>query len=228
MLIFPALLTAGMTLIDTTDSILLLGAYGWAFVKSLLYYKMTITFVSVVIALFVGGMEALSIICNRMGLDRAFWRLIANLNADRGSFGIIAVGVFVLSWVVSALIYRIKGYDRIEVTGAAHTLQWRLLTGEVINEATGQRPNRSGQQDGNSNAASSSHALIFVILVSVVDNALLNRWSVTTHRATLKACFRRGDDAIDKVCSHWNFLFTREQSLRNRQIYHTKINGKLN
>ncbi len=64
-LVFPALFTAGMTLIDTTDSILMLGAYGWAFVKPIrkLYYNMTITFVSVVVALLVGGIEAL-------GLDR--------------------------------------------------------------------------------------------------------------------------------------------------------------
>ncbi len=123
MLIFPALFTAGMTLIDTTDSIVMLGAQPWAFVKPIrkLYYNTTITFVSVAIALFVGGIEALGIIANRMGMDRGFWRLIAGLNADLGTFGTIIVGIFVLSWVVSALIYHIKGYDRIEVTGAAHT-----------------------------------------------------------------------------------------------------------
>ncbi len=51
-LVFPALFTAGMTLIDTTDSILMLGAYGWAFVKPIrkLYYNLTITAVSVVVA----------------------------------------------------------------------------------------------------------------------------------------------------------------------------------
>ena len=63
-LVFPALFTAGMSLIDTTDSILMLGAYGWAFVKPIrkLYYNMTITFVSVVVALLVGGIEALGLI----------------------------------------------------------------------------------------------------------------------------------------------------------------------
>ena len=63
-LVFPALFTAGMALIDTTDSVLMLGAYGWAFVKPIrkLYYNLTITFVSVVVAVVVGGIEALGLI----------------------------------------------------------------------------------------------------------------------------------------------------------------------
>ena len=63
-LVFPALFAAGMSLIDTTDNILMLGAYGWAFIKPVrkLYYNMTITFVSVVVALVVGGIEALGLI----------------------------------------------------------------------------------------------------------------------------------------------------------------------
>jgi high-affinity nickel-transport protein len=63
-LVFPALFTAGMTLIDTTDSVLMLGAYGWAFVKPIrkLYYNLTITAVSVIIAVVVGGLETLNLI----------------------------------------------------------------------------------------------------------------------------------------------------------------------
>src|ERR1700735_219264 len=58
-LVFPALFTAGMTLLDTTDSILMLGAYGWAFIKPIrkLYYNLTVTAVSVLIALIVGGLR---------------------------------------------------------------------------------------------------------------------------------------------------------------------------
>jgi high-affinity nickel-transport protein len=118
-LIFPALFTAGMTLIDTTDSILMLGAYGWAFVKPIrkLYYNMTITFVSVVIAVVIGGIEALGIIGDKFGLSQGFWRMIADLNANFGTLGYLVIGIFVMSWIASALIYRVKGYDRIEVTG---------------------------------------------------------------------------------------------------------------
>ncbi len=61
-LVFPALFTAGMSLVDTTDSILMLKAYGWAFVKPVrkLYYNMTMTFVSVLVALIIGSLETLN------------------------------------------------------------------------------------------------------------------------------------------------------------------------
>src|SRR5208282_1609068 len=60
-MVFPALFTAAMSLIDTTDGVLMLGAYGWAFTKPIrkLYYNLTITFVSVLVAVLVGGIEAL-------------------------------------------------------------------------------------------------------------------------------------------------------------------------
>ncbi|MGB6429162.1 MAG: HoxN/HupN/NixA family nickel/cobalt transporter, partial [Candidatus Acidiferrales bacterium] len=63
-LVFPILFAAGMSLIDSTDNILMLGAYGWAFVKPIrkLYYNMTITCISVIVALVVGGVEALGLI----------------------------------------------------------------------------------------------------------------------------------------------------------------------
>ena len=59
-----------MTLIDTTDSILMLGAYGWAFVKPIrkLYYNLTITAVSVIVAVVVGGLETLNLIGDQLGL----------------------------------------------------------------------------------------------------------------------------------------------------------------
>jgi high-affinity nickel-transport protein len=119
-LIFPALFTAGMTLIDTADSILMLGAYGWAFVKPIrkLYYNMTITFASVAIALVVGSVEALGAIGDQFGLDRGIWGLIALLNDNFGTLGYLIIAIFLVSWIVSAAIYRWKGYERIEATRA--------------------------------------------------------------------------------------------------------------
>jgi high-affinity nickel-transport protein len=118
-LIVPALFTAGMTLIDTTDSILMLGAYGWAFVKPIrkLYYNMTITFVSVVTALVIGGIEVLGIVGDQFGLDEGIWRTIAALNDNFGALGTVIIGIFVISWAMSGLIYRLKGYDRIDLHG---------------------------------------------------------------------------------------------------------------
>ena len=116
-LVFPALFTAGMSLVDTADSILMLGAYGWAFVKPLrkLYYNMTITFVSVVVALLVGGIEALGLLAGQFDLRGGVWDGIGALNGNFGTMGYLIIGVFIGSWLASALIYRLRGYDRLEV-----------------------------------------------------------------------------------------------------------------
>src|SRR5258708_22324150 len=73
-LIFPILFAAGMSLIDTTDNILMLGAYGWAFVKPVrkLYYNMTITCVSVIVALAIGGIEALGLLAGQFHFNGRF------------------------------------------------------------------------------------------------------------------------------------------------------------
>jgi high-affinity nickel-transport protein len=116
-LVFPALFAAAMSLIDTTDSVLMLRAYGWALVKPIrkLYYNMTITFVSVLVALIVGGIEALGLIAGTLSLDGAFWRMIGALNDNFGSLGYLIIAVFAISWLVSAVVYRLKRYDAIEI-----------------------------------------------------------------------------------------------------------------
>jgi nickel/cobalt transporter (NiCoT) family protein len=115
-LIFPALFTAGMSLIDSVDSVLMLGAYGWAFVRPIrkLYYNLTITFVSVVIALIVGGIEALGLIGDQLSLSGPVWEFIGALNDNFGNIGFVIIGVFILSWIVSWLIYRIRGFEQLD------------------------------------------------------------------------------------------------------------------
>ena len=117
-LLFPALFTAGMSLIDTTDGILMLGAYGWAYVKPLrkLYYNVTITFVSVLVALLVGGIEAFSIIVDKLNLRGGFWNYISELSGNFGTMGYFIVGIFLVSWLVSKIIYKAQKYDEIELT----------------------------------------------------------------------------------------------------------------
>lgn len=114
-LIFPLLFTAGMCLLDTTDGILMLGAYGWAFVKPVrkLYYNLNITLVSVLVALVVGTIEITSIISGPLNLTGGIWDYLNNL--DFGLLGILIIGVFILSWVVSTIIYKVRRYDDIEV-----------------------------------------------------------------------------------------------------------------
>ncbi|MGB2835036.1 MAG: HoxN/HupN/NixA family nickel/cobalt transporter [Candidatus Sulfotelmatobacter sp.] len=116
-LVFPILFAAGMSLIDTTDNILMLGAYGWAFVKPIrkLYYNITITSVSVVVALVVGGIEALGLLGERFHLRGQFWGSVARLNDNFGTLGYFIVGLFALSWIVSIAFYKWRRFDDLEV-----------------------------------------------------------------------------------------------------------------
>jgi high-affinity nickel-transport protein len=118
MAVFPVLFTAGMTLVDTTDGVLMVGAYGWAFIKPVrkLYYNLTITFVSVIVALIVGGIEAMGLLKDQLHLTGGAWDFIDNLNDNFGTLGFAIIGVFVLSWIASVIIYRVKGFDRLEST----------------------------------------------------------------------------------------------------------------
>lgn len=112
-LVFPALFTAGMTLIDTTDSVLMVSAYGWAFLKPIrkLYYNLTITALSIVVALVVGGIETLGLIGSRLSLSGQFWETIGSLNANFGLLGYLIISIFVITWVVSLAAYRLGGYE---------------------------------------------------------------------------------------------------------------------
>jgi high-affinity nickel-transport protein len=116
-LVFPALFTAGMSLVDATDSVLMVRAYGWAFVKPIrkLYYNMIITLVSVIVALVIGGVEALGLIGRKLDLSGSFWDGIEALNENFGALGYLIIAIFILSWMISVIVYRIKGYDDIEV-----------------------------------------------------------------------------------------------------------------
>jgi nickel/cobalt transporter (NiCoT) family protein len=109
-MIFPLLFTAGMSLLDTTDGILMLGAYGWALVRPdrKLFYNTTVTLVSIFAALFVGGIEALGLLGDRLNLSGGLWSVIGAVNANLGTIGCAIVGLFIASWAVSVLIHRAR------------------------------------------------------------------------------------------------------------------------
>jgi len=88
-----------MSLIDTINSILMLGAYGWAFVKPIrkLFYNMTITAVSVIVAVVIGGIEALGLVGRQAQPHRPVWDLIGSLNDSLGTVGYLIVGIFVIA-----------------------------------------------------------------------------------------------------------------------------------
>jgi high-affinity nickel-transport protein len=120
-LLLPLLFTAGMSLADTTDGVMMLGAYGWAFVKPIrkLFYNMSITLISVLVAVVVGALETLSIVSNQLTLSGGFWDFVGNLNDNFGAVGVGIIVIFLVSWVISTLVYRVKKYDDLEVVRAA-------------------------------------------------------------------------------------------------------------
>src|ERR1051325_6900459 len=113
-LVFPALFAAAMTLVDTADGILMLGAYGWAFAEPVrkLFYNLAITFVSVVVALVIGGIEVLAFVAEHAGSQGAFWRVVTQANAHFATIGYVIVAVFAAGWIGSLLLYRLRGEER--------------------------------------------------------------------------------------------------------------------
>jgi len=105
-----------MSLVDTADNVLMIGAYGWAFSKPMrkLYYNLTITFTSVIVALVVGGVQALGLVARHTGWQTGFWGAINTLNDHFGAIGYLIIGLFVACWGGSVLVYRLKRYDVLE------------------------------------------------------------------------------------------------------------------
>ncbi|CDX19947.1 High-affinity nickel transport protein [Mesorhizobium sp. SOD10] len=116
-LVFPALFTAAMSLMDTTDSVLMTRAYGWALVNPIrkLWYNLTITTTSGVVAIFIGGLEGLGLILDRHRLQGGLWDIVTIFDENLASFGLAMVFLFVASWIISTAIYRAKGCDQAHV-----------------------------------------------------------------------------------------------------------------
>ena len=114
-MVFPVLFAVGMALIDSLDNFVMIGAYGWAFSKPVrkLYYNITITAASVVVALFIGGVEALGLIADKLELSGGIWTPINAISDHFGEIGYWIIGMFVLCWLISALNYYLRGYDHL-------------------------------------------------------------------------------------------------------------------
>jgi high-affinity nickel-transport protein len=114
-LVFPALFTAGMTLMDTTESLLMVSAYSWAFAKPIrkLYYNLTTTAASIIVAVLVGGLQILDLTGDQLGFTagRGFWGAIGDLNDNFATIGLAIVSIFIVAWLISYGIYRVKRYD---------------------------------------------------------------------------------------------------------------------
>lgn len=117
-LVLPALFAVGMALVDTADGVVMLGAYEWAFVKPIrkLYYNITITLISAIVAIVIGGIETLALISDKLGLTAWPWSLAAKLGENFNSLGFAIIGLFLFCWLASFAIYRWKRFDEIEVS----------------------------------------------------------------------------------------------------------------
>lgn len=81
-----------------------------------LYYNMTITCVSAIVALAVGGIEALGLLAGQFHPNGRFWVVVIRLNDSLAELGYAIVGLFALSWLVSMAVYKWRGFDKIEIT----------------------------------------------------------------------------------------------------------------
>ncbi len=112
-MVFPVLFTAGMALVDTIDSVLMTGVYGWAFIHPLrkLWYNLTLTSLSVLVALLIGSVEALGLISKQLGIRGGAFGVVEALNNDLTNFGFVVVGIFTAGWIFSIFLYRLNGFE---------------------------------------------------------------------------------------------------------------------
>ncbi|CAL75558.1 Hydrogenase nickel incorporation protein hupN [Bradyrhizobium sp. ORS 278] len=120
-LVFPALFAAAMATVDTADSMLMVGAYRWALTDPARKrrYNLVITGASVAIALVIGGVEAVTLLAPRLGLTGGWNDVVAALGDDLGYLGIIAIGLFGLTWAGAVLISRCRGTSHASVEALA-------------------------------------------------------------------------------------------------------------
>ena len=116
-LCLPVLFAAGMSLLDTIDGTFMNFAYGWAFSKPVrkIYYNLTITGLSVAVALIIGSVELLGVLAQQLGWSRGLWGWLAGANLN--IIGFVIVAMFVLTWIVALVIWRV---GRIEEKWTSH------------------------------------------------------------------------------------------------------------
>ena len=116
-LVFPILFAVGMALVDTADGVIMLRAYEWAFVKPIrkLYYNITITSISVLVALVIGSIQTAALLADKFDLEGGPWDTASALSEHFNTLGFLIIGVFVGCWLVSYVVYRWGGFDGIDI-----------------------------------------------------------------------------------------------------------------
>jgi high-affinity nickel-transport protein len=112
-LVLPYMFTCGMVLVDTTDGVTMRLAYGWAFLNPIrkIYYNLTVTVISILVALAIGTAELLQVIANELRLTGPPWEWLSSLDFETLGFAIIII--FLASWLVSVAIWKSKRLDEV-------------------------------------------------------------------------------------------------------------------
>jgi high-affinity nickel-transport protein len=116
-LVLPVLFAAGMCLMDTVDGVFMNAAYGWAFARPVrkVFYNITITSISVAVALIIGTIELVGVVADQAGITSGPLAAIADVPLDYAGYGIVAL--FVVSWLVALAVWR---FGRIEEKWSSH------------------------------------------------------------------------------------------------------------
>ena len=116
-LILPLMFTCGMVFVDTTDGVIMRSAYGWALINPIrkVYYNLTVTIVSVLVAFGVGGIEILTLVGAQLQLSGPFWDALAGLNFE--TIGLSIIVLFVVAWVLSVAYWKYKRFDERVIAG---------------------------------------------------------------------------------------------------------------
>ncbi len=111
-LTLPLSFACGMIITDTTDGISMRLAYGWAFQHPIrkVYYNLTITIMSVMVAFVIGGIELSQVLAQEFNWTTGFWGWLGGLDFETLGFGIVVL--FLASWLTSMAFYRYKGYEK--------------------------------------------------------------------------------------------------------------------
>jgi high-affinity nickel-transport protein len=108
----PLIFAAGMSLMDTADGAFMSHAYGWAFSNPLrkIYYNITVTSLSIAVALLIGMIELLQVMAAKLSLSGGFWAFLDNL--DFGHIGYVVVGLFIATWAFSVILWKTRRIEQ--------------------------------------------------------------------------------------------------------------------
>lgn len=110
-LVLSILFAAGMCLMDTIDGVLMNGAYGWAFARPVrkVIYNITITSISVAVALIIGTIELIGVIADQAKITSGPISAIANIPLDYAGYAIVAL--FLISWLIAVLVWKFANIE---------------------------------------------------------------------------------------------------------------------